>query len=109
MKPVVHLRSFERDRQAQFRWRQSTASTDDALIWEDAVSDALAALAASSFPEAYALAQESDRLPAGPYRAKTFGVGKKPTHRIVFRVAANELQLVALRHLGQEDLTADDL
>ena len=83
LKPVVHLRSFERDRQAQFRWRQSTASTDDALIWEDAVSDALADLAASPFPEAYALAQESDRLPAGPYRAKTFGVGKKPTHRIV--------------------------
>ena len=106
---VRPLRGFNRDFRARYRWKQESESAIAAEIWADALRAALAALAASPFPEAHALTQESDRLPAGPYRAKTFGVGKKPTHRIVFRVAANELQLVALRHLAQEDLTADEV
>ena len=111
MTPIVHLRSFKRDRQTQFRWQQSRSadSVEDALAWDDALMDALAELAASAFPKAHALAHESDRLPDGPYRVKLFGVGAGPTHRILFRVTAAEIQLVAIRHLAQADLTGDDL
>ena len=108
---LFKARSFQRDRRAQFRWQQTTKSTDAAVRWDDAVETAIAELRTA--PDSYAYARESDDLPGGPYRAKMFGPGRKHTHRIVFRVTAAAagpvIELVALRHLGQGDLTPLDL
>ena len=112
---VRPLRTFNQDARARYRWKQEVESQASADAWSDALGRALDELTATApgFENSYAYARESDDLPGGPYRAKMFGPGRKHTHRIVFRVTAAAggpvIELVALRHPGQGDLTPLDL
>ena len=80
---------------------------EDAVRWDLALDHAAADLAGN--PLGLAEAHGSPDLPNGPHRVKMFGPGKKPTHRIVFRVTPSAVELVAVRHLAQDDLTPLDL
>ena len=107
---VRTLRSFERDARAQYRRLQNVDAVR-ATNCRDALDVATAELAGTrpGFETAYPLSRESGTLPDGPYRDKLFGPGKRPTYRPVFRVTPAAVELVAVRHLSQDDLTALDL
>ena len=108
---VIALRSFDRDRRARLAWAAARLSPTDAARLDLAVDDAIAALAATlpGFETGYPPSAESDALPGGPYRDKLFGTGRAKKYRIVFRIASGTIELVALRHASQPDLTAADL
>ena len=108
---IRQLRSFDRDFRVCFRSKQTWSSPDAAVRWARAVADATAELGAThpGFENAYPLSRESGTISGGPYRDKLFGPGKKPTYRLVFRVAPDAIELVAVRHLSQADLTDLDL
>jgi len=38
-----------------------------------------------------------------------YGVGRKKTHRAIFAIRSHRVVIYAIRHLAQDDLTADDL
>ena len=112
---------FKRGLRAFYRSIQVRDGTRAADQWADAAVAAIAALAAThpGFEASYALSRETDLLPGGPYRDKLFGVGRRKTHRLVFRLASEPadpsaanpaaVELVAVRHLAQDDLTPLDL
>ena len=109
---VSRTRSFGRDFRAAYRSEQERRSAAVAEDWAWAARRAVQDLTETrpGFLDGYAYAHEGERLPGGPYRVKMFGVGKKQTHRLVFRVLADDaVELVALRHLAQDDLTPLDL
>ena len=60
-------------------------------------------------PTAGMICRESDDLPGGEYREIHFGVGRKKSHRLVFRDAAPDVEVVAVRGFGQRDLTPGDI
>jgi plasmid stabilization system protein ParE len=59
-------------------------------------------------PLRYPKAPEYDLLPEG-VRQLNFGIGSRPTHRILFTVADDVVTVLRVRHVAQADLTADDL
>ena len=108
---VRQLRSFRRDLRAAIRAAETRSGPDYADRLAEAAADAVGGLVAThpGFDNSYALSRESDDLPGGPYREKLFGLGKSRTHRVVFRVTPAAVELVAVRHLAQDDLTPLDL
>jgi len=58
-------------------------------------------------PDRFALAVESVQLPMN-LRQVNFGSGKKQTHRIVYTVRPDMILILRVRHLAQDELTADD-
>lgn len=44
-----------------------------------------------------------------PIRQLLFGVGRRMTHRVVFAIRGDEVWVLRVRHVGQRDLTEDDL
>ena len=106
MPAVVTTPRFRRRFREQSRWLKENRSARLAERWERAAQAALSELA--GMPESYSLARE-EGLPRGPYRQHMFGAGKKPTHRLVFRVEPGQVVVEAVRGLSQDDLTAADL
>ena len=108
---TVSRRTFKNGLRACYRSMQEWQGNEAADEWAIAAAAATIALRNThpGFETSYALSRESDDLPGGPYRDKLFGVGRKKTHRIVFRVTPAAIELVAVRHLAQDDLTPLDL
>jgi plasmid stabilization system protein ParE len=42
-------------------------------------------------------------------RQLNFGIGRRPTHRALFRIKDDEVVVLRIRHLAQDFLTADEL
>lgn len=61
------------------------------------------------------LTDEADHMPRAPdadrfeidLRQKLLGIGKQPTHRLVFYLNERDVVIIAVRHLAQDDLPAD--
>jgi plasmid stabilization system protein ParE len=90
------------------QWWSENRSTDQAARWLDGFEAAIAGLAHN--PHQHRMAPESNRyqLPF-PARQLNFGIGNKPTHRAVFEVRGDTVYVVAIRHLAQDDLAAEEL
>ena len=93
---------------AEFDWRERTHGPASADRWYDAVNAALDELAADAFPAGYALCHEAEDL-GEPLRQKMFGPGRRPSHRLIFRVTPAAIEVLAVRGFGQRDLTPRDL
>ena len=107
--PVDPSRRFLDQADAIFEWRERALSPAAADRWLDALNAALDELAdPNAFPTGYALCREADAL-GEPLRQKMFGVGRTPSHRIVFRVTPRAVEVLAVRDLRQRDLTARDV
>jgi hypothetical protein len=57
-------------------------------------------------PERFALAAENDRFPY-EIRQLNFGIGRKPTHRLVYTIRPREVVVLRLRHLAQEAIEVE--
>jgi hypothetical protein len=59
-------------------------------------------------PFSFALAPENDDF-SEEVRQMSFGLGRRPSHRVLFTVRRHEVYIFSVRHAAQEQLTPDDL
>jgi plasmid stabilization system protein ParE len=59
-------------------------------------------------PHRHALAHEADEL-AIELRELHYGSGRRPTHRALFRIKGDAVEVLTIRHAAQRDVTAADL
>lgn len=81
-------------------------SIEIANRWYDGILNALESL--REFPESFSLAHESDEFPFD-LRQLLYGSGKHKTHRALFRIVENTVEVLSVRHLSQRDVTPDDI
>ena len=84
-------------------WRQDRQIAD---AWYLGFRAAILSLEAD--PERHGQCRESHRLP-GAFRELLYGSGRRKTHRAVFRIVGNRVEVVAIRHLAQRDLRSEDI
>lgn len=60
------------------------------------------------FPEACSLAHENDDFPY-ELRRLLYGSGRRITHRALFRIVDNTVEILAIRHVAQRDVTTEDV
>jgi plasmid stabilization system protein ParE len=87
-------------------WWATHRSHEQAQRWYDGFVETLDALGAN--PEWYPIARESSRFPV-EIREVSYGTGSKPTHRAVFTIRQDMVYILAIRHLAQDDLTAESI
>ena len=87
-------------------WWAKHRSAEQAGLWLEQINAALATLRQN--PERFAVAREDQAFPY-TLRQMPFGVGKKATHRILYRVRDNKIVVVyGVRHVKQRDVTPED-
>jgi len=103
---VIITEPAEADIRNAFEWWRDHRSANEAQRWYDNIIAAIAAL--RELPERCPLSPETDLHPSG-LRELHFGVGRHPTHRIVFTIKASSVIVLRVRHSAQRDLTQEDL
>lgn len=96
----------ERQLESAYEWWASHRSFDQATRRYEAFYASLESL--KVMPERRPLSLEN-QLIAVEIRDHCFGAGPRPTHRAVFTIRTDEIVILAVRHLAQDALTADDL
>jgi plasmid stabilization system protein ParE len=84
--------------------RAQSRSVGDA--WYAGISDVIQTLRHS--PDRHPLARESHRFPF-ELRELHYGSGRRKTHRVLFRVAEQTVEVLSVRHAAQRDFTSEDL
>ncbi|MCG8587494.1 MAG: type II toxin-antitoxin system RelE/ParE family toxin, partial [Pirellulales bacterium] len=95
-----------RDLHQNALWWADHRDVDQAIDWLEGFRNALKTLAEN--PQHHALAPEDHKFEFS-VRQLLYGVGKKPTHRAVFRVRGDKVVVYTIRHLHQQELASDDL
>ncbi|QDT67580.1 Plasmid stabilization system protein [Planctomycetes bacterium MalM25] len=103
---VVITDLAERDIEAAFVWWRDNRSADQAERWLDSIYPAFASL--SEMPERCSRIEES-HLYQGDLRQLAFGLGKRPSHRIIIGIREGVVEVLRIRHGSQRRLTVDDL
>ena len=106
MPQLVVTAPADRDIQEAFEWWRDHRSSDEAARWYSQIVLAIETLRKS--PEGCPPARESDLHPLG-LRELHFGIGRRPTHRIVFTIDGDIVVVLRVRHSARRDLTVDDL
>ncbi len=88
----------QQEAQANHDWWAENRSREQAARWYDEFMKATQALEQN--PERFVLAPENGRFPY-EVRQLNFGIGRKPTHRIVYTVRAHDVVVLRVRHLSQ--------
>ena len=103
---VIIAGPAQKDIRSAFSWWAAHRSATSASRWYVGIVDAIYSLKSS--PDRCTLAPERD-LVEQPLRQLLFGLGSRPTHRIVFVVDGSDVIILAVRHAGQDLLLSDDL
>jgi len=74
--------------------------------WADGVYAAIDSL--DTNPDRCGIAHETDELDF-ELRELLYGVGPNKTHRILFRVVEQTVEILAVRHVAQQNFTSDDV
>jgi plasmid stabilization system protein ParE len=96
----------KRDIQAAHDWWVKHRSKEQAGRWYAGIHAAIQSL--EHMPERCGLATETNLSIAG-VRQLLFGLGRKPSHRIVFGIEGDEIIIFRIRHTSQDFLSPDDL
>lgn len=94
------------DLQVAHDWWAENRSAEQAARWYLGIHAAIDSL--KNMPERCSLATESDLLEQG-VRQLLFGLGRRPTHRVVFGLDGDTVIIFRVRHTSQDALTRDDL
>jgi len=96
-----------RDLKRIYRWYVKESKSESvASRWYDGFLEKLETL--KDFPESCSLAQESDRFDY-ELRQLLYGSRKRKTHRALFRIVGDTVEILTVRHLSQRDVTPDDV
>lgn len=96
----------EQDIQDAYAWWRDHRSEEQASRWYRGIHKAILALRSGA--DRHSRAPESDLHPTG-LRQLLFGIGRRPTHRVVFAVENDVVLVVRVRHASQNALTREDL
>jgi plasmid stabilization system protein ParE len=96
----------EQDILEAFQWWSLHRSTDQAQRWYQEIYNAINSLCMEALRCQHA--PESDLHPSG-LRQLHFGIGRRPTHRVVFAIDDNTVTIIRVRHTSQDSLIESDL
>lgn len=91
----------EQEAQANRDWWAINRSVEQASRWYDAFETSARSLA--QMPSRCALAPEHGSFPY-ELRQLNFGIGSKPTHRILFTIRTSDVVILRVRHLLQAEI-----
>ncbi|MCH8828420.1 MAG: type II toxin-antitoxin system RelE/ParE family toxin [Planctomycetes bacterium] len=74
--------------------------------WLRGIQQAIASL--SENPERCGLSHEADLFPFELHELH-YGVGRRKTHRVLFRIVDDEVVMLGIRHFSQQDLNSESL
>lgn len=103
---VVITDLAENDIESSFLWWRKHRSAEQAERWLDSIYPVIASL--SRMPERCSRIDEG-YLYDGELRQLSFGLGKRPSHRIIFEIRNGVVEVLRVRHTSQRRLTIDDL
>jgi plasmid stabilization system protein ParE len=106
MYTVLIAARAERDLNEQHDWWAANRSAAQAGRWYTGILASILKLERS--PQSHPLADEVDIWPFA-VRQIRFGLGRRPTHRVLFTVREKAVVILRIRHLAQASLTIDDL
>lgn len=89
-----------------FVWWAENRSKEQAKRWYSEVNLAIGSL--KRMPERCPAVPETKLSIAG-VKELYFGIGKHPTHRIVFVIDSDHVVILRIRHHGQDSLDPNDL
>lgn len=95
----------KQDLQAAFEWWRDNRSAEQAGRWYREIHKAILSL--RELPLRCPPAFEADLI-AQEMRQLAFGLGSRPTHRIVFAVAENTVTVLRVRHAAQDAVAEED-
>jgi hypothetical protein len=87
-------------------YADASQSLDIATTWYDGFIDALEKLEENPLREP--LAAENDQFPF-ELRELHYGSGRRLTHRAVYRIVGNRVEVLSIRHLAQRPLGPGDM
>jgi plasmid stabilization system protein ParE len=95
-----------RDIDGAYAWWRDRRSASQAERWYEQILQSIEALSetADSCPPS----PEADLYPED-LRELHFGIGRRPTHRIVFAIAKRQVTVLRVRHVAQRPLDENDL
>ena len=88
------------------KWWAENRSSEQAQCWFHGIYDAFDTL--EQHPERCPLARENSLLPI-ELRELHYGLGDRPTHRIIFTVRPDSVVILTIRHTSQMDIRPEDL
>jgi plasmid stabilization system protein ParE len=103
---ITYSNRAEADIREAMEWWRDNRSREQAARWIEEIFPAIEKL--RDDPDRFPLAPESDLHSQG-LRQLLFGVGRSIIHRVVFAIEADEVNIVAVRHVARQDLRADEL
>ena len=101
----ITTRSFNDIRQ-NFEWWSQHRSAEQAGQWFDLVFKHIDGL--SVMPESYPFASENHKPPY-ELREMHVGLSGKTTHRVLFRIQSDTIEVLAIRHVASDSVQSDDL
>ena len=103
---VIITGPAESDVLSNHRWWAENRSEDQAIRWLEGIYDAMLGLANTA--DVHPLATEAALRKAGIQQA-SFGLGPRPTHRIIFSIDGNYVILLRVRAFKQQEIGLRDL
>ena len=83
------------------QWWAENRSVEQAIRWVDQFQAAIDGL--SENPERHAYAREDASLPKTT-RQLLFGLGRRPSHRALFYIEGNSVNVICIRHVAQQGI-----
>jgi plasmid stabilization system protein ParE len=103
---VIITAPVDRDFDEQHDWWAENRSAVQAARWYAEFLRALHSL--ENAPTRRPLAFENRKLPFEA-RQLTFGLGRRPSHRAIFRVVDDRVVVLRIRSLAQSELSVDEI
>lgn len=103
---VVSSARADKEIEAAGQWWAQHRSAEQATRWVRGILKAIEGLANNA--ERHALALESNRFPF-EVRQLLFGLGRQPTHRVLFTIRPECVYVLTVLHVAQDAVGLDDL
>jgi plasmid stabilization system protein ParE len=104
--PVIIQREAEQRIVESAQWWGEHHSAEQAIRWYAGILDAIDTL--TDNPQRCPLARENAASPC-ELRELHYGLGSRPTHRVLFTIRPDAVVVLSVRHGAQQDVTPEDL
>jgi len=105
-RPIVFSSRARGDIESIGRWWAENRSAEQAWRWVNGILGAIEYLGDDA--DRHSVALENQSLPV-ELRQLSFGLGRRPTHRVLFTIRPEGVYIVRVRHVSQDAVGPDDL
>jgi len=106
MYEVILTERAAEDLRVNYQWWAENRSVEQSHRWYRGILNAMLSL--EERPERFTLAEESPLFPFDAFQLN-FGLGRMPTHRVIFTIKDTTIVILRVRHLSQDSLSEDDI